>query len=343
MTETQVVEKESTEIIPFGIQGLSPANIAELKKCCNEMEIGPDGEGYEEVKVVHIRAKNIKTAIKNRHKDLKADALAVCQDLDEKKRRMNGIIEPIVKTLGDKRDVYDDKLKAIEEEKKRKWQEKIDDRMNSLAGYNAPLPYQEVAEMPDGDFANIQAEAERKWSEEQARIAEEKRIEDERLAKEAADRKAEEDRLEKIKLEQEEAAAKIKADQDELAEAQRKIDEEKAEIEREKQAEIDRKEREAFEKKAAENARIQAEKDAKEDAERAELEKAEHEQAEKEKAERQAALMPDMEKALAWIAEVEATPEFPTIQSETIMSVLENMQTQLEQIIDDARHSIGWV
>lgn len=191
---------------------------------------------------------------------------------------------------------WEEAEKKREEAEKAAFKAKVDDRMNQLAGYNAPMPYDIVATMTDEEFDENLEAAKKAWENEQERIAAEKKAEEERREAEEVRQREEAERLEAIRRQQEAETAKLHEQQEALEVERRKIEEEKRRIELEE-----------AKKKAAEEARIQAEKEAKERAEREAREaqeKAEREareaeeRAKAEEAERQRLekLRPDKEK-----------------------------------------------
>jgi hypothetical protein len=300
----EAVRGETTDVVPFGIQDLKPANIAVLKQRCEEMEIGPNGEGYEDVKVVHIRVKRIRTEIKDRHKEKKAAALKVCQEWDDKKRKMNALIEPIIDTLAAKRKVWDDKVAAIEEEKKRKEQERIDARFDQLNKYDCKLPWQEVAVMTDEEFQTALERAQTHYKEEQERKEAE---EAERKRKDEAERK-----------EREAEATKLKAEREELEKARKKQAEKDAELK-------------------AEQKRLEDEKKALEDEKRKAAEEEARKKAEAEKEARREALKPDKEKLITWVYSFsdQNIPE-PILENKEAQHILKAALSAIEIVLQDA-------
>lgn len=308
----EIVKSESKEIIPFGIDELSSSNIAALKRSCDEMVIGPEGEGYEEVKKVHIRTKKIKTAIKTRHKELKANHLKACQELDEKKRKMNGIIDPIIDLLADKRRPWEDHLAEIEAEKDRKEQERIQKRVDTFAKYNRAIAFFDAAAMTDEEFDKVLNEAIVARAKEKALIAEKERLEKERLEKERLAREAEEKRLAEERAKQEKIAREQAEKEAALKAAQEKIEAEQRAIEEQKRVE-------------------QAKKEA---AEQALKEEAERKIREKAKQDRLEALKPDREKIIQYANALQSGELIPDVDTDEAEALLIAFDEKLTEPID---------
>ena len=329
--ETQVAEYNVTD-----------AAIAEMKSRYMGLTIKglDDTEGFQAVHDARIIVKNHRIAVEKRRKELKADALAWGKKVDGKAKVIFGKLEPIETHLQTEEKKVTDEQKRIKEEEDRKEKEKIDSRLNSLAGYGKIMPFFDVAAMSDEEYGDAIAKACDEYNAELARIAEGKRKEDERKAKEEADRKAEAEKLakeredlDKRRVEQEAAQAKIDEANRKVKEAQeaaqKKINEDKLALEVEKAREQGRKDREEFERKAKEK----ADREAKEQIERDEQERIEREGAEKEEKARKAKMRPDKDKAYDFADAIADIPT-PAVVSATARELLAWASSQVKSLSD---------
>lgn len=230
-----------------------------------------DKAGFLAVDNARKECKKARGVIAAEHKELKADALKVCQTLDQLNRTLTGKVEAIENRLISEID-------AVEAEKRRIQQEKDNaiyaDRVAKLKEHGATIIEHSLRAMTPAQFAEALAQAiqDAAARKEQARIAAEQaeanRIESERLAKERAE-------LDAQRLEQNRKAAELQAEQDRLAKA-----------ESDRLAAEDQKRREAA---AAEQARIDTEARLKREAAVAEAERVANEAAAKREMELQPA------------------------------------------------------
>jgi len=175
-------------------------------------------------------------------------------------------------------------------------------------------------------LAKIQAEQEV----ERKRLAEAKEAQEAELAKQKTE-------LREIETRQ---AAERKTKFDALAAERQKIEEDKAQLEADKQAEKDRKEREERERRIAEEARAQAAKDTETKVERERQEWVAKEKAKAEEAKRAAMLQPDKEKLEAFCEYLEAM-EPPTMKDLEAKTLLKGIMVGLSQVIESLREGIG--
>ena len=148
-----------------------------------------------------------------------------------------------------------------------------------------------------------------------------------KLDKEAEERKAEAERLKEVGRKQAAAQAKI-------AEAQKKIDDDKAKLEADKKADEDRKKQEALEKAATEKAEAAAAQKVLDDA----AEKEEKDRAEEVERERKAALKPDKEKLSVWIQN--CLNPGPTLKDKKAKRILIETTEQINLILQDAMNKV---
>jgi len=320
---------EEKQVVVYDI---TDAAIAKMEDLYMGLTVsGPDDEaGFKAVHKARKVVKSHRVSVEKRRKELKADAISWGRKVDGEANRIKDLLEPIESHLTAQEKIVTDEKKRQEKEAARLFQEKIDGRMNQLAQLNAPLPYQTVATMSDEEFEATLTITEGQWKAEQSRIAEEKRIEAERKAAEDAARKAEDERLAKIREEQEKQMAEIRAEQE-------KIEAEKAKL----QAERDKAEREKMIEEAEERARIKAVEDMKARVEREKKEAEEKAAAEKAEAERVAALLPDKERAIAWVELMrDSIPKRPAIKDNTIAKLVVECLDEIKALLDELHHFI---
>lgn len=335
MDDTQVIEYSVTDA------AIAKMHADYMGLTVNGIE---DKAGFAMVHTARMDVKNKRIAVEKRRKELKAEALAWSKKVDGRANEIFAKLAPIEEHL-DAEEGKITKLKArLEAEAKRKREEQAQARVDKMAAFGASLPFLQAMEISEGDFQARLIIAEDDWKKEQARAADEKRkeaerIESERKAREdeAARLEAERAELERIRAEED---AKRKAEEDRLRkereaiEAQQRAEREKLEAERRAEEARARAEREAIEAerrkvedtrreyehreavaKAEKEASERAIREAKEKAERETREKAEAESAAKAEAERKERLRPDREKLQLWAAALLdvscTTPESP--------------------------------
>ena len=335
------------------VYDITDAAIAKMEDLYMGLTVsGPDDEaGFKSVHKARKVVKTHRVSVEKRRKELKADALAWGRKVDGEANRIKDLLEPIESHLTAQEKIVTDEKKRQEEEAARLFEEKIMGRMNALAGFDAPLPYQKVAIMSDEEFEATLTVTEGQWKAEQSRIANEKRIEDERKAAEDAARKAEDERLAEIRAEQEKQMAAIKAEQDKYAEAIKiendRLQAERDEISAEKaklQAERDKVERDELKKQMVKEALEIAEREAKESFERDKKEAEEKAADEKAEAERVAALLPDKEKAIEWVESMrDSIPKRPAIKdieiARMIVAALDDIRRSIDQLHKDVEEA----
>ena len=305
------------EIAPFDIKELTENNIALMQSQCEEMIIDEKGKGYVEVKAAHVKVKGLKRAVFDRHKELKADILEKSQSLDAERRRLFGLLDPIIETLAQKRQVEDDRKAEIRAAKQRKEQDRINGIRAKIDGIKQwcyqgigygvpsqniksilPLLKETMSGLTEDDYMEFLTEAQGCLS---GAINETEKALEARLQmeKELEEAKAEAERLAEIKKQQE-------AEQEKIDAAKREIEKEKAKIETEKR-----------ERKIKEEARREAKEKLEREAQEAEERKA-AEIAEKARFE---ALRPDKEKLLLF-AQALHDMEWPEVKDDSMAQVI---------------------
>lgn len=225
--------------------------------------------------------KEKRVAVERTRKELKEQSLREGQTIDAIAKILKNLIEPIENYLEQQEKFIEIKEAAMKAERKEK-------RVKILTDLNFDFQFVDILNMPDEKFNELVLKIE---NERDAKIAAEKKAEEERIAKIEAER-IENERIrienERLKKEAEEKEKQAKIEREKI--------EKEREIERKKQAEILAKQ----ESEAKEKARIEAEKQAKIQAElkaKAEAEKLEREKLEKElKAKAEAELKAQQEK-----------------------------------------------
>ena len=300
-----------------------------------------DKEQFDAVHAGRMVIKNHRVAVEKKRKGLKADALEWGRKVDSEAKRIFGKLEPIEDHL------MAEENKVLEAEKRRKEESDrierklIQGRVDSLMEYDLSLPFMEVATMSEEEYLNELIEAEKTWKAKQARIAAEQKAREEEN-KRLAEERAE---LERLQKEQAEAQTKIDA-------ATRLIEADRKALEDEKRKEQERKDREAFEKQAAEKARKKAEDDqkeryereAKENLERAarEIREAkEREEVEAAEKERLEKLRPDKEKLTDWANSLyEMTA--PEVSDGNAKQIAENTLNEIYRVAEDLGQAIHY-
>lgn len=314
MSEKQVVEYSVTD-----------AAIAEMKNRYMSLVVKDlaDKKGLSEVHEARMVVKGKRIEVEKRRKGLKADALAWGQKVDSEARRIIKALEPIEDHLTSEEEKITKEKARIKAQQERKQQERAQERVNEFAKIGKTLPFAAAIGMSEEDFQSGLAIEKAEYEAEQARIAEEKRIEAERLA---AEKKAREEEAAKLATERAEIeriraeeAAKRKAEDDRLTAERAKIEAERkavedAKREQERLAELERAKKEA--------------------AERAVKEAAEAERLAKEEAARLEALRPDKEKLVAYAKALLAVIDKvePGLSSESAKAIFTESAKRIEAV-----------
>ena len=280
-----------------------------------------DRAGLAAVHEARMVVKGTRCKVENKRKELKADALIWGQKVDAEARRITNLLEPIESHLEAEEIKVTAEKARIKSEAEHKARERAQGFVDAFAGVGVSMPFMLAMEMSDGDFFAKFTIAEDEHKKEQARIAKEKCVEQERLAAEkkaqaeeaarlAAER-AEFERVQAEELKKRQAEyIRIKAENDKLEADRRALEE--AKREQEVQAAIEQAKKDAAEK---------ALKDAAEKSEREAREKADAERKAVEEAERRARLRPDKEKLLAY-ADALVDVQVPTCASDEATAIL---------------------
>lgn len=319
---------------------------------------GPeDKAGFDRVHEARMQARDLRLDVQKRHETAKKAALEFGRKLDEAKRNIVGLIEPIEADLQAKEDAY----KAAKEEIKRKAAEaaqaKLQARVDALGAVGGSASIAVLQALTDEQFAAelataTKAHEDRKAAEERDRLDREKRRADEE-AKQArlqaridlmvvyegvssiqalgemtdeqfgAELDAAKARYKKRQDDKAEADRLAKEEANRLAEQRRTLDEERRKLDAEKQ----RLDREEFERRA----KLKAEQEARDklEAERKEQERKDAE-AKAEEARREA-MKPDLEKLRDYVVALEAVP-IPSVSDPAVYQIVLNMTGEVERM-----------
>lgn len=224
----------------------------------------------KQAREARLALKDIRIAIANTHKELKADSLTYTQTLDLIKRTLTGMIEPTEAYLQEQEDF----AKIAEAKRKAELKTK---REELLQPFGVQTDFYKLDEMDEATFQNLYQNSKTGY---ESRIAEAKKLEEERIAKEQEELKE----RERIRKENEELKAK-------QIEQERVMREERMKAEAERKAAEDAANKKLADERAkaeAEQKRMREEAQNKLAAERAEREKAEAELKAKQEAEAKA-------------------------------------------------------
>lgn len=310
-----LLQKNPTDYIDIELQKAEVTEelLMELANRFKSLKVaGPeDKAGLRGVVEARITLKKQRVEIEKIGKKIRESATNFNKAVIKRERELIDIIEPVEQSLRAEEKRIEEEIEAIKREEERKQAQKFQNRVASLAKFNAAADAYELMIMSDEDFASLLLSAEADFAKEEQRKADAERIlNEQRIARE------ESERIERERLEQErQRLAKQKAEQEgRERELQRQEEERKAAAIA--TAEAIRKEYELFkaEQKAAQD-KLYAERKAYEDQrakEEAEKQKAEREAKERFdrarsielEAERQEALRPDKEKLQGFINSV---------------------------------------
>jgi len=284
-----------------------------------------DKGGLASVHDARMEIKRWRCSIENRRLDFGRQILGIKKQSDDEAKRLIAEAAPIEAHLAaEEKKIADEKARLAEEKR-----QAVQARVDALLEYGAPMRWDDVAAMPDEEYADVleaarnahEAEQRAKEAEErkrrEAEEAERRRHEEEekRLAEERAKQEAERKALE-------EKARKIREDEErierEQAAARAKIEAERRALEDEKRAERERKE---AEERAAQEAQERAEREKREAEERKAREEAE-------KARREA-MRPDFEKLNAYGEALLAVPK-PTVETKEAIALLKSARERLK-------------
>ena len=353
------VFSQTKEIIPFDIKELTETNIALMQTQCEELVIDEMGRGYVEVKAAHVKVKGLKRAVTGRHKELKTEHLKECQILDGERRRIYGLLDPIIDTLASKRQVENDRKTEIRKAKERKEQDRIDDIRAKIDGikqwcyqgieYGVPSPdiqrlvpmlVKTLDNLTEEDFAEYLPEVrdcllaviEQTEKALEARLQFEKNLEAARI---------ETKRLSEIKKQQEVEQEKIDTERHKIEEEKAKIEQVERDRKIKEEAEADTKVNAEKQIQEAKEAQIKAEIEAKEAKARAEREAVEKIKREAREKARLEALKPDVEKLLDFAQSLQDVIG-PELEDAKAVRILNSAKTLISEAVEVIRDGVAW-
>jgi|WetSurMetagenome_2_1015567.scaffolds.fasta_scaffold159296_2 hypothetical protein len=289
MTNLNVIEYNVTD-----------AAIAEMKSQYMGLVVKDlnDDKGLAEVHRARMIVKGKRVDVEKRRKELKADALMWGKKVDSEANRIFGLLEPIETHLENEENKVTKEKARIKAEEEKKKHETTQARVDALMRFGVACPYANALAMTQGEFDARIIIAEDEYKQEQARKAEEARIEAERIEAEKMARAVELASIAKEQKRIDDEFAEI-ARVRRLEEDKRRSERDKIEAERREVENARRKiEHDAAVEKAKKEAAEKATREAKEQAEREACEKAEAEQQARAEDERQEALKPDKDKLI---------------------------------------------
>lgn len=298
-----VINKLKKDYLPLKIEGIN------------------DKTGYEAVRAARIECKNIRILAEKICKKGRESAILIQKAWISKEKEVTGQISEVENHLQNEQKIVDEEKERIKQEALRKEEERIQNRMQKLFNIKKLPNYEFIKNMTDDEFNKFYDDANKQYEEMQAIEAEKARKEkeeSERIARIAEEQRIEQERLQTIQEEQARKEDAIKAEQ-------QRLEHEKLRLEREKQHQVEL-------EKAREEARLKAIEDEKKRIESERLRKAEEERQAKLEAERLAALRPDKEKLIT-LADILINLEFPKLQTDEASRILEDAQEHLWQAI----------
>ena len=350
--------KEEFQLVPYDLE---VATIEGLKAKYMDIILPPEDKAAYAMVMGGLReCREIRLSVDAWHKDRKTWIVKAGKHYDREKNRVHGLVEPIEDHLKAVRKVEDDRVEAIQAEKIRLEQERVEGiraKIQAIREKGEPhflfgKTHTEIQgivgalmEIPPTSevFAEFTEDARKALTETMTALedAYEARV---KFEEEEAGRKAESERLEKVRKEQVAEAKRLegirKAEEEKsrlereyLETERKKVAADKAALEAEKAAEAQRKRQEEFEKQALENARIAAEKAAIEKVAREAREAKEKAEAEAAEKARKEALKPDKDKILSWAREL----------NQRLLDMRPDLESRDAQIImDNADIAIDW-
>ena len=335
--------------------GLTDEDIENLHKKAKSLEIKSvdDKAGYDAVYNLHQIGKAHVSNVGKFHKAAKQRVTEAGKKMDVEKRRVLELLKPINDDLQKKRDAFENEKQRIESKKQQKREERhleqIQQIIDAGAVFNGIAYVYGECKITDNDIWlyidedpfmlakwNSLLDGVKQWKEKkdlaEAEAYRLKKEEDERQAKIAEENRIEKERLDKLKAEQDAREAKIKAEQD-------KIEAEKKAIEDVKAKEIaDKKHAEEIEE-AKKKAAADAKRKALEFIRSREREKIEAEELEKERAAELEKQRPDKEKLEGLLRALKAFP-FPPLKTKKYQLMSQHIKNKLSDLVVDFNNKL---
>ena len=188
MTEKSLIVAETLDAVALYTEGGMNIILTEIEAKVKAFK--PDvstEESRKEITSFAYKIARSKTLLDDLGKELVSEKKKEVKKVDAVRKEARDFCDNLKAGVRKPLDEWEAEETVKKEEAFRIEQEQIDSRLNSLAGYGKIMPWGDVAAMPDEEYGDAIAKAKDEWDTEQARIAEEKRKEDERKAKEEAD------------------------------------------------------------------------------------------------------------------------------------------------------------
>ena len=328
LTEQNVAQENAKQLLeafgaPFEEAGEILAGYQSIKVTSEDQV-----ELMAEAREKRLALKKTRVEVEHKRKELKADILKTGKAIDSVAKFVEEIIEPAEAYLKQQ-----EKFAEIRQAE-RKAQLKAE-RIEKLMQYTDDVSLYNFDEMTDDQFTSLHATLK---AQHEAKLAEAKRLEDERIAQAKAEAEEQERiRQENIKLKAE-AETREKAYQLEQA----KLAKEQAKKDAEAQAIRDRIQKEADEKLAVERAereKLEAENRARLQAEAEAKAKAEAEAEAKAKAEAEALLAPDKNKLIKFAGglDIIRTTKLPAVKSNQAQHIVNKIEANLAKLAEAIR------
>jgi len=146
------------------------AAIAEIGEKYNKLEIKgiEDKDGYKTVHAARMIIKSTRVDIEKTRKSLKDAALKYGKAVDTRAKELTEKIEPIETSLKAKEDFIDAEKQRIKEEKEKEAEESLNLRINSLSAYGIAIDIRLLKIMPEEEYNKELQSAKLKYEESQA-------------------------------------------------------------------------------------------------------------------------------------------------------------------------------
>lgn len=333
---SQLVKLDELDKIQSGIEAFETKKdeASELAKNASQIDVTDinDKEGFKILVETRKQLKSFRVEIQKQGKSLRDLINPITKMISAKENELVSITEPEEKRLQDRENWVNAENERIKVEAENARKAKIQARIDELAKYNVAFDFFIISEMSDELYSTKLSEAKQEFEAEQQRIAAEK--EAEKLAKEEEDKRqaaiAEQNKLEKERLDAEQRELELQ--RKELEAEKAKIQAEKDAIEKAKQDAIDAENKKIADEAAEKQKQAEIEKAKKEAAEKAIADQKAKEERDRIAAERKAARQPDkvkLEQLLVNISDI----DFPTVKSEEAKYILQKVNEQLNNTI----------
>lgn len=333
---TQLVKLEELDKIQSGIEVFETkkdeAKTLALRAAAVNISDINDKEGFKILVETRKSLKSFRVEIQKQGKSLRDLITPVTKMISAKENELVDITEPEEKRLLERENWVNAELERIKVEAENARKAKIQARIDELAKYNVAFDFFIISEMSDELYTQKLAEAKQEFETEQKRIADEK--EAERLAKEEEDKRqaaiAEQNRLDAEKLANDKK--ELERQQKELQAERDRIQAEKDAVAKAKQDAIDAENKRIADAEAEKKKQAEIEKAKKEAADKALADQKAKEERDRIAAERKAARQPDKVK-LEQLAVNISDIDIPLVKSEEAREVIEKACEQLNAIV----------